>query len=251
ALKRHAIAADLRTERDLHRAAYAGAAACRDCHPDNHRSWRRTFHRTMTQDASPGAGADLRGDFSGAVDRYGGVTARMDRDPAGTPRISFARDGDPGPPVVALVSRAIGSRRYQQYLTRVGDQEYRLPVAFSIEENRWFHMNGAFLFAGDPERVPGPPRDELGRAKPALPHAIIRAAGSAIGQIPRFGGNEYDRHVTRWNDNCVFCHNVGPNPGADGRGAFQTTVAELGIACEACHGPGGEHIRANRDPMRR
>jgi len=231
ALKRHAIAADMRTPRDLHGAAYAGAAACRDCHPDNHRSWGRTFHRTMTQDASPGAGADLRGDFSGAVYRYGGVTARMDRDPAGAPRISFARDGDPGPPVVALVSRAIGSRRYQQYLTRVGDSEYRLPVAFSVEENRWFHMNGAFLFADESNaRAPGRQAEDEG---------------------PRFGGGEYDRHVTRWNDNCVFCHNVAPNPGADGRGAFRTTVAELGIACEACHGPGGEHVRANRDPMRR
>ena len=25
----------------------------------------------------------------------------------------------------------------------------------------------------------------------------------------------FDRHVTRWNDNCVFCHNVAPNPGRD------------------------------------
>jgi cytochrome d ubiquinol oxidase subunit II len=30
----------------------------------------------------------------------------------------------------------------------------------------------AFRQSGDPERVPGPPRDGLGRAKPALPHAI-------------------------------------------------------------------------------
>ncbi|MBC8133081.1 MAG: hypothetical protein H7X95_08885 [Deltaproteobacteria bacterium] len=58
--------------------------------------------------------------------------------------------------------------------------------------------------------------------------------------------------MTRWNDNCVFCHNVAPNPGLDvARGAFRTTVAELGIACEACHGPGDAHVVANRDPVRR
>jgi hypothetical protein len=28
-------------------------------------------------------------------------------------------------------------------------------------------------------------------------------------------------------------------------------VVELGIACEACHGPGGAHVRANRSPLRR
>jgi hypothetical protein len=32
---------------------------------------------------------------------------------------------------------------------------------------------------------------------------------------------------------------------------MDTTVAELGIACEACHGPGAEHVRANRDPRHR
>ena len=67
-----------------------------------------------------------------------------------------------------------------------------------------------------------------------------------------YGGGVFDRHVTRWNDNCVFCHNVAPNPGRDpATGAFETTVAELGIACEACHGPGAEHARANADPSRR
>ena len=28
-------------------------------------------------------------------------------------------------------------------------------------------------------------------------------------------------------------------------------VAELGIACEACHGPGAEHVRLNQNPARR
>src|SRR4029079_17225105 len=85
---------------------------------------------------------------------------------------------------------------------------------------RRIHMNGAFL-TPDPERN-----------------------GAAIDLA------DYQRHVTRWNDNCVFCHNVAPNPGFDGA-RWNTEVAELGIACEACHGPAGEHARINRDPMRR
>jgi predicted CXXCH cytochrome family protein len=41
-------------------------------------------------------------------------------------------------------------------------------------------------------------------------------------------------------------------PGLDAKtGQFSTHVGELGIACEACHGPGEEHILANRDPLRR
>jgi hypothetical protein len=226
--ERRAVAVDLATERDLHGAALAGSIACRRCHEGHYRSWHRTFHRTMTQEASAANAAAVLGDFTGATLRYGGVEARMDRDAAGAFVMTFTPVAAAGAPVTAVVSRAIGSHRYQQYLTRVGGAEYRLPVAYHVEERRWFHMNGAFLTA-DPT---GGEPDKDG--------------------VPRFGGGAYDRHVTRWNDNCVFCHNVAPNPGRDARtGAFDTTVGEMGIACEACHGPGGEHARANRDPARR
>ena len=78
------------------------------------------------------------------------------------------------------------------------------------------------------------------------------AAGEPANGRPLFGGGDFDRHVTRWNDNCVFCHNVAPNPARDPEtGRFATTVAELGIACEACHGPGAEHVARNADPARR
>ena len=63
---------------------------------------------------------------------------------------------------------------------------------------------------------------------------------------------DYNRHVTRWNDNCIFCHNVRANPGLDpASGEFRSQVAELGVACEACHGPGAEHVQGNENPLRR
>ena len=219
--KRRALAADLATARDLHGGGYVGSLACRRCHPDHDATWSRTFHRTMTTEATP---ANIRGDFSGATLRHAGVEARMDRDADGGYRMTFATPG--APPRTAKVVRAVGSRRYQQYLAAEGDTLWRLPVAYHIEEKRWFPMTGAFLFS-DRATIDDDTR-------------------------PRYGGGVFDRHVTRWNDNCVFCHNVAPNPGRDpSTGAFQTTVAELGIACEACHGPGAEHARANADPSRR
>jgi len=216
-----AVAADLATARDLHGGDFIGSAACRRCHPDHYQSWAGTFHRTMTTEATP---ANVRGDFSGATLRHAGVEARMDRDPAGGYRMTFTAPG--APPRTVAVLRAVGSRRYQQYLAAEGDSLWRLPVAYHVEEKRWFPMTGAFLF---PDGAP---------------------AGQAA--RPTYGGGVFDRHVTRWNDNCVFCHNVAPNPGRDpSTGGFATTVAELGIACEACHGPGGGHARANADPARR
>ena len=243
-VERRAVAVDLATERDLHGEAYVGSLACRRCHEEHYRSWHRTFHRTMTQEVSARNAGAVLGDFSGVTYRHAGVDARMDRDASGAFRMTFTADGSHAAAVTAIVSRAIGSRRYQQYLTRIGDAEYRLPIAYHVEENRWLHMNGSFLFS-ERDGDPAPPTSE------AAPAPTNTLQGFVDG-LARLGGPDYARHVTRWNDNCVFCHNVAPNPGRDeASGTFRTEVAEMGVACEACHGPGGAHARANADPVRR
>lgn len=212
------VAIDLATPRDLHEREYVGSGECRRCHPVHHESWSATFHRTMTQDArSEGA---VLGAFDGRTLEYGGLSARMEREGERFV-ITTSREGE----VVdrALVDRTVGSHRYQQYLARTGDAWWRLPIAWDVDEQRFFHMNAAFL-TPDPEGL-----DE--------------------GSITT---DDHRRHVTRWNDNCVFCHNVAPDPGLDARtGRFTTEVAELGIGCEACHGPGSEHVARNTDPLRR
>jgi hypothetical protein len=57
--------------------------------------------------------------------------------------------------------------------------------------------------------------------------------------------------VGRWSISCNKCHATHGRPRVRGPEEFDTHVAELGIACEACHGPGAEHVAANRDPLRR
>jgi predicted CXXCH cytochrome family protein len=203
---------------------YETSRACLRCHPDHTASWARTFHRTMTQEA---CAESVLGDFSGATFEFLGRVAKMSRegdcffvdyeDAAGR-RLARHR-----------VARTVGSRRYQQYLTLdEGRGLYlRLPVAWHVERERWIHLNGAFLF----------PDSE-----------------------------NWDQHLASWNDNCVFCHNVkatprallsreladpsGPTP-VNRKVFLGTAVEELGIACEACHGPGEEHVRRNADPLRR
>lgn len=111
------------------------------------------------------------------------------------------------------VDRTVGSRRIQQYVTRDDDRYIRLPVAWNIGERRWFHLDGGFL---DPD------------------------------------GIDFNTHTTVWDGNCIFCHNVKAQPGYDWESKrFSSRVAELGIACEACHGPGAEHISRNANPVRR
>ncbi|KFE72159.1 cytochrome c3 family protein [Hyalangium minutum] len=202
-----ATAAEVRTPVELSPVPYSGSASCRPCHPDHYESWRRTFHRTMTQEATSEA---VQGDFSGVSFTYAGVTSRFFRD--GERYVIETLDGE-GRLRRQEVARTVGSRRVQQYLVREADRYMRLPVAWDIEARRWFHLAGGFL---DPD------------------------------------GTDFNAHRALWNANCIFCHNVKARPGYDWqRKQFDSHVAELGIACEACHGPGETHVSRNAFPVRR
>jgi hypothetical protein len=57
---------------------------------------------------------------------------------------------------------------------------------------------------------------------------------------------------TLWNGTCSQCHSVGTEPRIlEYLGRFDTRTVELGVACEACHGPAAEHVRRYRSPVRR
>lgn len=212
----------LETPLDRHGAPFVGSRACARCHADHQASWRASHHRRMTQEAREDT---VLGAFDGSTLAYGGYLARMTRAEDGGFEVTLHTESARGDAPVARwrVERVVGSRRHQQLLAREDDLWVRLPIAWDVEEGRWMHMNGAFLTA-DPEGLEG--------------DAPIAEA-------------DYMRHAVRWNDNCVFCHNVGAEPRPQDDGHWDTRVAELGVACEACHGPGGAHADANADPFRR
>lgn len=207
----HRQEGELRESVDLHGAGFVTSQRCAHCHEEHYASWAGTYHRTMTQEASD---VSILAPFRGERVRYRGWEASMLREgDAFVIRVS-SPEGDESE---IEVVRSVGSHRYQQYLSREDDEYIRLPWAWHVEEARWFHMNGAFL-------TPDP---------------------SEIADVA-----DYERHVVRWNDNCIFCHNVSPNPNLGPTG-FDSHVAELGVACEACHGPGDEHSTRNTSPLRR
>ncbi len=195
---------------------FIGAEACRTCHPDHYDSWERTYHRTMTQRATP---ESVQGVFDGTTLTYEGQSAQVLR--RGERFYFDLPEGDDRRE--AEVVLAVGSRRYQQYFEREEhDAGYsalrRLPFLWHVGEQRWLHLNTVFLGPDDPD---------------------------------------WNKGRARWNDNCVFCHNTGARPGesvgrsAGGHRQFDSKVAELGIACETCHGPGREHAASGRSPIAR
>lgn len=197
---------------------YTGSSGCADCHPDQHASWGRTFHATMTQLAGPDT---VLGAFDGRRVEYQGDFARV-----------FEQSGrywmeipSPRGRRTAEVALCVGSNRYQQYFEREPRADgtfafLRLPLLWHVGEATWMHLNTVFLRPDHPD---------------------------------------WDGHRTIWNANCIFCHNTGPRPGVvgmppGGRSAdafYASSAADLGIACEACHGPGAEHAERYRDPLGR
>ncbi len=197
-----------------------GDAACRRCHPAEHASWHASYHRTMTQRIDDPE-VTLLAPFAGETLTALGFVATMDRAPDGRPHMRIV-DAHGSAIIDAPIELAVGSHRAQQYVARIdrggGPGElWRLPVAWHVGTERWIHLNGAFL---SPDGRDGD-RDD------------------------------YLRHFSRYNDNCLLCHNTEPVPGQGLDGRFDSHATQWGIGCEACHGPGAEHVARMDAPIRR
>ena len=206
---------------------YVSSDACRACHPQQYDSWHDTYHRTMTQIASPetvvapfdGIRLAAHGDWATLARRGDEFWLRVfeaDENRAQRPMTSkLDPTADTGVTEVQVVMTT-GSHNFQVYWipTSRGRELLQFPWRYHIHTNQWIHRRDVFL----------------------QPPGALSATGRPV-----------------WNSTCINCHSVAGQPGHNYyNGVMDSTrVAELGISCEACHGPGEEHVRANRDPRRR
>ncbi len=206
-----------------HASGSLGSGACRSCHPGEHASWHRSFHRTMTQAATPQA---ARGPWDGVKLEIEGRSVELSRrgdelwarlpDPDFVAKATLADAPEPNA-LAPLVSRRVvittGSHHHQVYWVRTErQQELRLlPITYLVAEQRYVARRDSFL---QPPDAP--------------------------------------QHAVRWNSNCIQCHATRPEPGlVDYTEQFASKAAELGIACEACHGPGAAHVAKHHGPFGR
>jgi hypothetical protein len=118
------------------------------------------------------------------------------------------------PPERYEVDYTLGARRFQGYLSKLPDGRiYVLPVFWHNETRRWIDYKEITPIPDDPDHD--------------------------LRQI--------------WNVTCVNCHATNLVKNYDpATNTYRTTWTEMGIACEACHGPGSTHIEAAdqwaRDP---
>ena len=200
--------------------------ACRSCHPAEYSSWHASFHRSMTQrpDLDAVAAPELRQGGRLHVETTGRtVELFTNRDQL------WARLPDPG------VTSAAPSEAYETSFRTapIRDVQVRLLTGS--------HHHQAFWAAGARE----------GELR-ALPVVYVIGKGLIARREAFLNPPDAPEQAVRWNSNCVQCHAVAGAPAHDeARDVFATTAAELGIACEACHGAGAAHVRAMQNPLTR
>jgi len=216
----HRVRGRAREQTELHRPVesralgYASSRSCRPCHLEQYASWHDSYHRTMTQPATP---ENVHAPFDGRT-----LTDALHRVTLTRAGDDFFADGATVPNVYApraafgrrKLALVTGSHHMQVYWYETGKGRMlgQLPFVWLKAEQRFIPRRAAFL------RPPESPRP----------------------------GEE-----GRWNQSCIQCHTTQGRPRPTPDGELDTRVAELGIACEACHGPGQAHVAAQSSPLTR
>ncbi len=144
------------------------------------------------------------GDFDEASFTECGVTTRFYRDGE---RFLISTGGPGGEIDTFEVSYTFGVDPLQQYLISMPEGRYQsFTVAWDTDAGRWFSLHPEECVSAD---------DPLHWTAPAM----------------------------NWNYMCADCHstNLQRNFQLESN-VYETTFSEVDVSCEACHGPGGEHV---------
>lgn len=202
---------------------YVSSEACRACHPRQYATWWSSYHRTMTQVATD---ESVIADFRDVQVRQapgGPISLRRSGhqfwatfdDP------DWNGNGRPRPRMERQIVLTTGSHHQQIYWYATGRGRLlgQLPAEYLVEERQWVPRSAVLM------HPPLPPFSETGS----------------------------------WNSTCIACHTTIGKPRLltpagvppDRMQVGKTQAVQFGIACEACHGPGAEHVRLNSNPWRR
>jgi predicted CXXCH cytochrome family protein len=187
-------------------ASYVGSAACGKCHESSFDAWRTSQHAVAMQAAND---RTVQGDFNGAKFRYGRIESTFFKRDG---KFFVRTDGPDGALADYEIAYTFGVDPLQQYLVPFADGRLQaLPIAWNTRPardggQRWFHL------------YPGrgiDHRDPL----------------------------HWTRGAQNWNFMCGECHVTGFDKKYDaGANRYATHWVELGVGCEACHGPGSLHV---------
>ena len=223
---------------------YASSRACQACHPSQYGSWYGSYHRTMTQVAAPDTvDADFDHVRVDAVDGRPMFLERRGRELwAEFDQPDWDGKGSAPPRISRQVVMTTGSHRQQIFWYATGHDRVlgQLPAIQLLEkrDRESFSPGSSEHDSRSRFSARWMPRRSATMHPPGL--SMFSESGS-------------------WNGICVQCHTTEGRPefstpyGAEPlfSQTVDTRAVEFGISCEACHGPGDAHARANTSPARR
>jgi Flp pilus assembly protein TadD len=191
---------------DKQKPHYMGRESCRECHEKEFKLFTGSDHDMAMDTATE---ETVLGDFSEVTFTQGGITSRFYRSDG---KYMVYTEGPEGKMADYEISYVFGVRPLQQYLIEFPGGRYQcLPICWDTRAasqggQRWFHIY-------QDERIP--PDDVL----------------------------FWTRVTQNWNYMCAECHSTNLRKNYSyAEKAYHTTWSEIDVSCEACHGPGSEHI---------
>jgi predicted CXXCH cytochrome family protein len=154
------------------------------------------------------------GDFDGAVFESKGITTTFFMRDG---RFFVNTEGPDGELADFEITHTFGHEPLQQYLVPFpGGRLQCLSIAWDTDQGEWFDLN--------PNQII-PPDDWL----------------------------HWTRSAQNWNGMCAECHSTNLQKNFDAASnSYKTTWSEIDVSCEACHGPGSDHVAwAEIQPMAR
>ncbi len=178
-------------------AGYAGSESCRDCHKDDYELWKTSHHALAERGASPAI--DLVAFVPSRNIKHGSETTAVQTNGSAFQIVTLGMDSNRQP---FRVERVIGNSPLVQFLTPFPGGRYQVHEAsYDPKSNQWFYVYG------DDLRYPGEYGHWTGRGM-------------------------------NWNSYCAECHNTDLQKNYDAAtDNYHTAMAEMGVGCEACHGP--------------
>ena len=193
--------------------SFVGRATCAGCHAEQDRRWQGSHHDLAMQEANE---QTVLGHFNHDTFSKDGVVSEFFRQDG---RFMVRTDGADGKLADFEIKYTFGVTPLQQYLIELpGGRLQALSIAWdsrSVAEGgqRWFHLYPH-------EKIDY--RDEL----------------------------HWTKLSQNWNFMCAECHSTELKKNYDEAShGYHTTWADIDVACEACHGPGSQHVAlVNKTP---
>lgn len=187
-------------------ARYMGSASCKECHSEAYEKWTHSNHALAERPITQEMDLDAFDPPKSFETPETKTDARLRQELFEVVTRGFNNNVEP-----YAIQRVIGNDPLRQFLVDGGAGRLQtLEVAYDPKAKEWFNVYG------EEDRRPGEWGHWTGRGM-------------------------------NWNAMCAACHNTRVRKNYDPeKDAYHTTMAEMSVSCEACHGPMKSHVEGWR-----